>query len=82
LLTEEGQSYYLDLKELFSSDSRYATRSTFLSQRSKSALTVALRPSFAIQWLVLDRISALLFNKIQISMLRIKAVDLYEGFFS
>ncbi len=50
LLTEEGQSYYLDIKEIFSSINE-ATRK-LLARSAKGALTVSLSPSFAIQWLV------------------------------
>ncbi|QWA12128.1 transcriptional regulator GcvA [Sodalis ligni] len=50
LLTEEGQSYYLDIKEIFS-DLADATRK-LQSRSAKGALTVSLLPSFAIQWLV------------------------------
>jgi len=50
LLTEEGQSYYLDIKEIFSSLNE-ATRK-LQARSAKGALTVSLPPSFAIQWLV------------------------------
>jgi LysR family glycine cleavage system transcriptional activator len=50
LLTEEGQSYYLDIKEIFS-DISDATRK-LLARSAKGALTVSLPTSFAIQWLV------------------------------
>ncbi|XBS68995.1 transcriptional regulator GcvA [Acerihabitans sp. KWT182] len=50
LLTEEGQSYYLDIKEIFSALAD-ATRK-LQSRSAKGALTVSLLPSFAIQWLV------------------------------
>lgn len=50
LLTEEGQSYYLDIKEIFSSINE-ATRK-LQARSAKGALTVSLPPSFAIQWLV------------------------------
>ncbi|MGU0172244.1 transcriptional regulator GcvA [Escherichia coli] len=48
-MTEEGQSYFLDIKEIFSQ----LTEATRNSGRSaKGALTVSLLPSFAIHWLV------------------------------
>ncbi|KJG83525.1 transcriptional regulator, partial [Yersinia pestis subsp. microtus bv. Ulegeica] len=50
LLTEEGQSYYLDIKEIFTSINE-ATRK-LQARSAKGALTVSLPPSFAIQWLV------------------------------
>ena len=50
LLTEEGQSYYLDIKEIFSAIND-ATRK-LRARSAKGALTVSLSPSFAIQWLV------------------------------
>lgn len=50
LLTEEGQSYYLDIKEIFLALAE-ATRK-LQSRSAKGALTVSLLPSFAIQWLV------------------------------
>ena len=50
LLTEEGQSYFLDIKEIFSQLTD-ATRK-LQARSAKGALTVSLLPSFAIQWLV------------------------------
>ncbi len=50
LLTEEGQSYFLDIKEIFSQLTE-ATRK-LRARSAKGALTVSLPPSFAIQWLV------------------------------
>ncbi|WMQ74943.1 MAG: Glycine cleavage system transcriptional activator [Sodalis sp.] len=50
LLTEEGQSYYLDIKEIFSALAE-ATRK-LQSRSAKGALTVSLLPSLAMQWLV------------------------------
>lgn len=50
LLTEEGQSYYLDIKEIFSS-LREATRK-LQALSAKGTLTVSLLPNFAIQGLV------------------------------
>ncbi len=50
LLTEDGQSYYLDIKEIFSALADATRR--LQSRSAKGALTVSLLPSFAIQWLV------------------------------
>ena len=50
LLTEEGQSYFLDIKEIFSQLTE-ATRK-LQARSAKGALTVSLLPSFAIHWLV------------------------------
>lgn len=52
LLTEEGQSYFLDIKEIFSQLTE-ATRK-LQARSAKGALTVSLLPSFAIHWLVRD----------------------------
>lgn len=74
LLTEEGQNYYLDIKEIFSS-LREATRK-LQALRAKGALTVSLLPSFAIQWLV-PRLSS--FNRAYPDIdVRIQAVN-HEG---
>ncbi|MBT0658343.1 transcriptional regulator GcvA [Proteus mirabilis] len=74
LLTEEGQSYYLDIKEIFSSINE-ATRK-LLARSAKGALTVSLSPSFAIQWLV-PRLSG--FNQAYQGIdVRIQAVDREE----
>lgn len=74
LLTEEGQSYYLDIKEIFSS-LREATRK-LQALSAKGALTVSLLPSFAIQWLV-PRLSS--FNRAYPDIdVRIQAID-HEG---
>lgn len=71
LLTKEGQSYYLDIKEIFSS-LREATRK-LQALSAKGALTVSLLPSFAIQWLV-PRLSS--FNHAYPDIdVRIHAVD-------
>ena len=50
LLTEEGQSYFQDIKEIFSQLTE-ATRK-LQARSAKGALTVSLLPSFAIQWMV------------------------------
>lgn len=71
LLTEEGQSYYLDIKEIFSALNE-ATRK-LQARSAKGALTVSLLPSFAIQWLV-PRLSS--FNLAYPGIdVRIQAVD-------
>ncbi|HAT2163476.1 TPA: transcriptional regulator GcvA [Proteus mirabilis] len=74
LLTEEGQSYYLDIKEIFSSINE--TTRKLLARSAKGALTVSLSPSFAIQWLV-PRLSG--FNQAYPGIdVRIQAVDREE----
>lgn len=74
LLTEEGQSYYLDIKEIFSSINE-ATRK-LQARSAKGALTVSLPPSFAIQWLV-PRLSS--FNSTYPGIdVRIQAIDREE----
>ncbi len=78
LLTEEGQSYYLDLKDIFQSLQDATER--LLARGAKGAITVALPPSFAIQWLV-PRINK--FSQMNPDIdVRIKAVDFDEGFLS
>ena len=75
-LTEEGQGYYLDLKDIFQSLQESTER--LLARGAKGAITVALPPSFAIQWLV-PRISQ--FSQLNPDIdVRIKAVDFDEGF--
>ena len=74
LLTEEGQSYYLDIKEIFSAIND-ATRK-LQARSAKGALTVSLSPSFAIQWLV-PRLSG--FHQASPGIdVRIQAVDREE----
>lgn len=74
LLTEEGQSYYLDIKEIFTAIND-ATRK-LQARSAKGALTVSLSPSFAIQWLV-PRLSG--FNQSFPGIdVRIQAVDREE----
>lgn len=74
LLTEEGQSYFLDIKEIFSALND-ATRK-LQSRSAKGALTVSLLPSFAIQWMV-PRLSS--FNQLHPDIdVRIQAVDREE----
>lgn len=75
LLTEEGQSYFLDIKEIFSSLSEATDK--VLERSAKGALTISLPPSFAIQWLV-PRLSDFNHREPDIDV-RIKAVDMDEG---
>ncbi|WP_105190412.1 transcriptional regulator GcvA [Pseudoalteromonas sp. T1lg48] len=71
LLTEEGQGYFLDIKEIFSQLDDATER--LLARGAKGSLTVSLTPSFAIQWLV-PRLS--LFNEQHPDIdVRIKAQD-------
>lgn len=76
LLTEEGQSYFQDLRDIFVHMQEATDR--LLAMGAKGAITVATPPSFASQWLVprLYEFSAL-HTDIDV---RIKAVDLDEGF--
>ncbi|MGF1764710.1 transcriptional regulator GcvA [Aliivibrio kagoshimensis] len=75
LLTEEGQSYFLDIKDIFSTLAEATDK--VLEKSAKGALTISLPPSFAIQWLV-PRLSD--FNALEPDIdVRIKAVDLDEG---
>ena len=50
LLTAEGQSYYLDIKDIFVSIQDSTDR--LLAKGAKGTITVAIQPSVAIQWLV------------------------------
>jgi len=71
LLTEEGQSYYLDIKDIF--NSLHDATEKLLARGAKGSITVSLQPSFAIQWLV-PRLQA--FNLLHPDIdVRIKAVD-------
>ena len=71
LLTEEGQSYYLDIKDIFTA--LHEATEKLLARGAKGAITVSLQPSFAIQWLV-PRLNA--FNLLHPEIdVRIKAVD-------
>ena len=75
LLSEEGQSYFLDIKDIFSGISDATER--LLARSAKGALTVSLQPSFAIQWLVPRLVR---FSEVHPDIdVRIKAVDLDEG---
>ncbi|MGJ8681648.1 transcriptional regulator GcvA [Paraglaciecola sp.] len=75
-LTEEGQSYYLDLKDIFKALNDATDK--LLVKGEKGAITVALQTSFAIQWLV-PRINQ--FSQLNPDIdVRIKAVNENEGF--
>jgi LysR family transcriptional regulator, glycine cleavage system transcriptional activator len=75
LLSEEGQSYFLDIKDIFSGISDATER--LLARSAKGALTVSLQPSFAIQWLVPRLVR---FSEVHPDIdVRIKAVDMDEG---
>ncbi|KGJ92978.1 transcriptional regulator GcvA [Colwellia psychrerythraea] len=75
LLTEEGQSYYLDIKDIFTSLHEATER--LLARGAKGAITVSSQASFAIQWLV-PRLTA--FNALHPDIdVRIKAVDQPEN---
>ncbi|WP_026958933.1 MULTISPECIES: transcriptional regulator GcvA [Aliagarivorans] len=75
LLTEEGQGYFLDIKDIFISLTEATDR--LLARGAKGTITVSLQPSFAIQWLV-PRLAQ--FSELHPDIdVRIKAVDMYEG---
>ncbi len=71
LLTEEGQSYFLDIKDIFSQIAESTGR--LLARSAIGSLTVSMPPSFAIQWLV-PRLSKFSEQNPEIDV-RIKAVD-------
>jgi LysR family transcriptional regulator, glycine cleavage system transcriptional activator len=75
LLTEEGQSYFLDIREIFLQ--LHESTEKLLARGAKGSLTVSLQPSFAIQWLV-PRLNQFSEQHPDIDV-RIKAVDLDEG---
>ncbi|OIQ26010.1 transcriptional regulator GcvA [uncultured Vibrio sp.] len=75
LLTEEGQSYFLDIKDIFSSLAEATDK--VLERSEKGALTISLQPSFAIQWLV-PRLADFNLQQPDIDV-RIKAVDMDDG---
>jgi LysR family glycine cleavage system transcriptional activator len=75
LLTEEGQSYYLDIKDVFNQLNDATER--LLARGAKGAITVSLQPSFAIQWLV-PRLNAFSILHPDVDV-RIKAVDQPDG---
>jgi LysR family glycine cleavage system transcriptional activator len=71
LLTEEGQTYFLDIKDIFNAINEATEK--LLARGAKGAITVSSQPSFAIQWLV-PRLTA--FNALHPDIdVRIKAVD-------
>lgn len=71
LLTEEGQSYYLDIKDIFSA--LHEATDKLVAKGAKGTLTVSIHPSLAIQWLV-PRLTA--FNKLNPDIdVRINADD-------
>lgn len=75
LLTDEGQSYFLDIKDIFNSIHDATER--LLARGAKGAITVSSQASFAIQWLV-PRLTA--FNALHPEIdVRIKAVDQAEN---
>lgn len=76
LLTEEGQSYYLDIKEVFTGLHEATKR--LHAMGAKGSITVALPPSFAVQWLV-PKLSDFANKQPDIDV-RIKAVDSDDGF--
>ncbi len=75
LLTEEGQSYFLDIKDVFTQLADATER--LLARTATGSLTVSMTPSFAIQSLVpkLARFSEL-HPEVDV---RIKAVDQDDG---
>ncbi|MDF5014980.1 transcriptional regulator GcvA, partial [Vibrio parahaemolyticus] len=72
---EEGQSYFLDIKDIFTSIAEATDK--VLERSEKGALTISLPPSFAIQWLV-PRLADFNAQEPDIDV-RIKAVDMDEG---
>ncbi|GLR70235.1 transcriptional regulator GcvA [Agaribacter marinus] len=76
LLTEEGQSYFQELRDIFVQIQESTER--LLAMGAKGAITVATPPSFASQWLV-PKIHE--FSTLHPDIdVRIKAVDLDDGF--
>ncbi|WP_144209826.1 transcriptional regulator GcvA [Shewanella donghaensis] len=71
LLTEEGQSYFLDIKDIFIQLGESTER--LLARSAIGSLTVSMSPSFAIQWLV-PRLAKFSEKNPDIDV-RIKAVD-------
>ncbi|MCL1078789.1 transcriptional regulator GcvA [Parashewanella spongiae] len=71
LLTEEGQSYFLDIKDIFVQVAESTER--LLARSAIGSLTVCMPPSFAIQWLV-PRLAKFSEKNPEIDV-RIKAVD-------
>ena len=75
LLTQEGQTYYLELKEIFDHIVQATECVKFASQRG--SLTISLPPSFAILWFV-PRLSRFREAYPDIDV-RIRAVDEVDG---
>nr|WP_040502532.1 transcriptional regulator GcvA [Idiomarina xiamenensis] len=75
LLTEAGQSYYLDLKAIF--DQLLQATDKLLLATEQGSLTISLPPSFAILWFV-PRLSRFRDAYPDIDV-RIKAVDEIDG---
>ncbi|MBR9906463.1 MAG: transcriptional regulator GcvA [Gammaproteobacteria bacterium] len=75
VLTQEGQTYYLELKEIFDHIVQATERVKFASQRG--SLTISLPPSFAILWFV-PRLSRFREAYPDIDV-RIRAVDEVDG---
>ncbi|MDA9556216.1 transcriptional regulator GcvA [Vibrio sp.] len=75
LLTEEGQNYYLDIKDSFASIIKATDK--LLDSGGRGILTISLPPSFAVQWLV-PRLTDFNQKHPEIDV-RIKAVDKEEG---
>lgn len=78
LLSEEGQSYYYEIKDVFQNLLDATER--LQARGEKGVLTVAVPPSFASQWLV-PRISLFSQQNRDIDV-RIQAVDYDQGFLS
>lgn len=74
LLTEEGQGYFYDIKDIFSQ--LLEATEKLLARGAKGAISVSLPPTFAIQWLV-PRLNQ--FSELHPDIdVRIKAVDQVE----
>lgn len=76
LLTEEGQGYFQDLRDIFVQMQEATER--LLAMGAKGTITVATPPSFASQWLV-PKIYQFSAQHTDIDV-RIKAIDLDDGF--
>jgi len=76
LLTEDGQGYFLDIKDIFIQLAEATDR--LLARSAIGSLTVSTSPSFAIQWLV-PRLAKFSEKNPDIDV-RIKAVDDHESF--
>ena len=76
LLTEEGQAYFHDLRDIFIHMQEATER--LMALGTKGAITIATPPSFASQWLV-PRLYQFAAQHPDIDV-RIKAVDADDGF--